>query len=170
MNQAHRAWSLTLGVLLGGHASCFHERRGVPIYPGGESPRPRNEVALLYGPIRFVDDARVTAKGDAFELMPGCHVVQIGGQAGSFDPLQQGGWITTLPPLTFAFRTAAGGTYAINVNVDPALGMGPNGTGHVVAREQDAHGNITVVPAARDRTAIDACRRWHLDGSAAGGG
>jgi hypothetical protein len=170
VNQAHQAWSLALGVFLGGLASCFHERRGVPIYPGGESPRPRNEVALLYGPIRFVDGERVTAKGDTFELMPGCHVVQIGGQAGNFGPLQQGGWVMTLPPLTFAFRMAAGGTYAINVNADPALGLGPNGTGRVVAREQDAHGHISVVPAVHARAAVDACRHWHFDGSAAGGG
>jgi len=170
MNRTHRAWSLVLGVLLGGLASCLHERRGVPLYPGGGPPRSRNEVALLYGPIQLVDGARVTAKGDAFELMPGCHVVQIGGTAGNFDPLQQGGWITTLPPLTFAFRMAAGGTYAISVNIDAGLGLGPNGTGHVVAREQDARGHITVVPAVRDRAAVDGCRQWDLDGRAAASG
>lgn len=169
MNRTHRAWSLALGVLLGGLASCFHERRGVPLYEGGGPPRPRNLVALLYGPIQLVDGARVTAKGDAFELMPGCHVVQVGGHAGSFDPLQQGGWIATLPPLTFAFRMAAGGTYAISVNMDQALGLGPNGTGHVVAREQDTHGHVTVVPAVRDLAAVDACRHWQVDASAAGG-
>jgi hypothetical protein len=162
--RVRQPWSLALSAFVA-LASCAHERRGIPLYAGAAPPRPRSEVALLYGPITFVDGERVAGKGDTFELLPGCHVVQIGGQTGNFGPLQQSGWITTLRPLTFAFRMTAGGTYAINLDMDPTLGLGPNGTAHVVARAQDAHGGITVVPTARARADVDACRQWRPDGT-----
>jgi hypothetical protein len=161
---------LPRAALLVALASCAHERRGIPLYPDAAVPRARGEVALLYGPVTFVDGERVAGKGDTFELLPGCHVVQIGGQTGNFGPLQQSGWITTLRPLTYAFRMTAGGTYAINVDVDPTLGLGPNGSAHVVARAQDAHGGVTVVPAVRARADVDACRQWRPDAGPSGGG
>jgi hypothetical protein len=37
---------------------------------------PSNAVARLYGPIELVDGEDVQAKGTAFELLPGCHIVR----------------------------------------------------------------------------------------------
>jgi hypothetical protein len=136
------------------------ERRGVPLYPRSEPPRRRDEVALLRGPIVTVDGAKVVSRDDAFELLPGCHIVTVGGRTGKVDPLNHAGWVGTLPPLTYAFRMRAGGAYSIDVEIDPALGLGPNGTGHVVAREQDARGLTSIVPPVQGRASIDECRQW----------
>jgi hypothetical protein len=148
-------------ALIGTLASCVaHERRGTPLYPSSQTPRRRDEVALLFGPITRVDDAKVVSRENTFELLPGCHVVTIGGKTGKFGPTQNGGWVATLPPLTYAFRMRAGGTYFIDAELDPALGLGPNGTGHIVAREQDPQGRDSVVPPVQDSAAIEACLQW----------
>jgi hypothetical protein len=136
------------------------ESRGVPLYPPGAQPRRRDEVALLRGPVTFVDGARVASRDDTFELLPGCHIVTVTGRTGKVDPLGHGGWVATLPSLTYAFRMRAGGTYSIDLEIDPALGLGPDGTGRVVAREQDAQGRTSIVPRVRDSARVDDCRRW----------
>jgi hypothetical protein len=151
-------------------ASCVtQERRGTPLYPRAEPPRRRDEVALLYGPIATVDDEKVAASGNTFELLPGCHIVTIGGKTGKVDPLHHGGWVATLPPLTYAFRMRAGGSYSIDFEIDPSLGVGPTGTGRVVAREHDAQGRAGVVPPVQNSAEIDACREW-MGGAHAPGG
>jgi hypothetical protein len=138
------------------------ERRGTPLYPNPRAPRARAEVALLHGPITMVDGGDVSSRGVSFELLPGCHIVQIGGDVGNFDP-QYGGWAASLPALTYAFRMRPGGTYTINLEQVPALGQGPMGRGQIIAREEDAEGRTSIVPIVRSRTQLETCLRWVPD-------
>jgi hypothetical protein len=106
-----------------------------------------------------VDGHDVASLGGSFELLPGCHVVQIGGRTGQVD-VMRGGWAATLPPLTYAFRMRAGHGYVIELQRDPTIGLGPHGTGRIVAYEQDAAGRVSYVPRVRGRAAVAACLRW----------
>jgi hypothetical protein len=160
--------ALVAGVIT--FVACVgQERRGVPLYPHSQQPRRREEVALLHGPITTVDDARVASGGAAFELLPGCHIVTVGGRTGNVDPLSHEGWVASLPLLTYAFRMRAGSSYSIDVEIDPALGQGPTGRGRIVAREQDAQGRTSIVPPVQDSSSVDDCRQWPpVDAKASG--
>ena len=131
------------------------DRRGVPLYADG--PRARNEVAFLVGPITRVDGVDVPTRGHAFELLPGCHIVEIGGKEGGLSP-QYGGWIASFPHLTYAFEMQARATYTITFEVDPAVGQAENRPGQVVAREHDAHDRVRVIPFARSSADLERCR------------
>jgi len=141
---------LSLGGCVG------REARGAQLYSGQQ--RPREQVARLLGPITLVDGHEVSALGTSLELLPRCHVVEIGGRVGQVDP-RQGGWAATLPHLVYAFQMRAGHSYVIEVQHDAALGFGPHGTGRVVAFEQDPHGRKAYVPFVRNRAEVAACLR-----------
>jgi hypothetical protein len=134
--------------------------RGVPLYDGSSVPeRERNNVAVLTGPVTVVDGKNVASLGQVFELLPGCHVAQIGGHAGHVDPIG-GGWVATLPRLRYAFRMRAGHTYTIEVEPAPALGFGPTGDAQIIALDNDGQGNESEVPVVRGRDDIEACWKW----------
>ena len=130
------------------------DRRGVPLYAGG--PRGRDEVAFLIGPITSVDGVEVPTRGHAFELLPGCHIVEVGGKEGAISP-QYGAWIASFPHLTYAFDMHAGATYTITFEVDPAVGQAESRVGQVVAREHDAHERARVIPFARSSADLKRC-------------
>jgi hypothetical protein len=154
-SQVHR---LLRVLLIGALAGCvLREQRGIPLYPG--APRARSAVAILMGPVSLVDGQEVGSKGRAFELLPGCHIVEIGGRTGEFDS-RYGGWAATVPPLTYAFLMRGNGTYAIAFEPDPSLGVGPTGTGRIVARERNAGGEERIVPPVQSQASIADCRRW----------
>src|SRR5258707_12854819 len=93
-------------------ASCaLGTTRGVPLYEPSGVPHARGDVAVLIGPIKFVDGKDVALLGSAFELLPGCHVVQIGGHAGHVDREPHGGWGPSPPPPAYAFPLAPCATY-----------------------------------------------------------
>ena len=134
------------------------DRRGVPLYAG--APRGRDEVAVLVGPITSVDGVAVPTRGHAFELLPGCHIVEIGGKEGATTP-QYEAWITSFPHLTYAFDMRAGATYTITFEVDPAVGQAEIRTGQVVAREHDGRNQVRVLPFARSTSDLERCRAGH---------
>lgn len=128
-------------------AGCIgREARGTQFYAGAE--RSRHEVARLIGPIAAVDGHKVRGHGGSLELLPGCHVVEVGGRVGQVDP-RQGGWSATLPHLGYAFQMRAGLSYVIEVQHDPVLGLDSYGTGRVLAFQQDAEGRKTYVAPLR---------------------
>ena len=148
------AWGLL--VLCGASACVRGERRGRPLYAG--EVRSVQHVAQLRGPITKVDGYEIS-EGSAFELEPGCHIVQIGGRVGAVDP-SQSGYSATLPALTYAFRMRPGATYTIEFVRRPSLGQGPMGWGNVVALELDAQSRRTEVPLVRSRAQIADCLSW----------
>lgn len=144
-------------VLAGLTAACVsNEARGTPLYPESGQPRARGEVALLTGPIKAVDGKPVAGGGSSFELLPGCHVVEIGGRVGSMDP-SQGGWTATVPQLFYAFQMEAGGTYSIAFELGASAGQGPIGSGRIAARATSATGSVSEIEPAKDTAALQAC-------------
>lgn len=153
-----RQWGRGLvlfAACLGG--GCIGTTRGLPLY-GGDLPR--DQIAQLIGPVRRVDGQSVPTGYGTFELLPGCHVVQIGGGVGSANISTGGGWAATLPPLTYAIRMRQGYTYTITFEREPSLGLGPVGYGDIVAREEDRDGHQRPLTFARDRADIAECQRW----------
>ena len=146
-------------------AGCiFSSERGVPLYADSEPRRARSEVALLIGPVVLVDGENVTSRGSAFELLPGCHLVEIGNEAGSVGHMTlYGGQVASVPRLVYAFRMRAGSVYTIDLEIEPTIGMAPTGVGHIVAHEQDAQGHDRVVPSIRESASIYSCKRWDAE-------
>jgi hypothetical protein len=112
-------------------------------------------VALLLGPVELVDGEQV-ASGTAFELLPGCHVVEIGGPAGQAG--EHGGWAASVPSVVYAMHMRPGATYVISSELDSTFRSGPNERASILAREHDTQGNVRDIPIAKDAEVIEACR------------
>lgn len=125
-----------------------------PLYFTPEDVRPESEIALLYGPVHWVDGNDVSQKGQSFALAPGCHVVQVSNRIGQMSPTA--GWSVSLSPVVYAFRMEAGRSYVIDHVVE---GGEPNGTFSIRAWEKYGSDKKLLSPVATD-TAIQDCRNW----------
>jgi len=127
-----------------------------PLYPG--PARPDREVARVVGPIGEVDGQDVSTQGKAFAVLPGCHVVKLAPKTGEINTLGNGGYVASLPPAVYAFRTQAGHTYEIEVQIEPS--SGPVGPITIRAWDRDALGGAGEVSPIRSTQEIDDCMRW----------
>ena len=126
-----------------------------PLYPKvGAGPGP-DKVALLRGPIAFVDGNSVAGKGGTFELLPGCHVVQLQHDVGAGS--EGGGWSATLPDVFFAFEMKPAHTYSVQTHFEDA--GGPYGPVKIIAQEHAPGGSASKVPFAGSYE-INACKEW----------
>lgn len=146
-----------VGALTCSMLGCVGTSRATRLYPGAELPQ--EKLARLSGPIERVDGQEVSGGGGSFELLPGCHVVQIGGRVGDTGWAPQGAWSATLPRLIYALPMRAGRSYSISFEPEPALGRRSIGFGRIVARERDGQGHERILPAARSRADLTACLR-----------
>ncbi len=117
---------------------------GVPLYPNGATARlPRDQVAQVAGPIEKIDGQSVLDQGGVFDLLPGCHNVELDRRppADSFALSSATYWSGQFPPTAYAFNMKAGGRYVIRRDIQ-ADGTGP---GKVIlsAREEMPGGAIT---------------------------
>jgi hypothetical protein len=149
-----------LALMVSGLASCggFTEVPAQALYPNADRPRPREEVARVQGPIELIDGKKV--KGNAFDVLPGCHVVTLPSKLG--DVNEQGAWWVDLPHTVYAFRMRAGGLYSIEV--DGRGGNAQRASVKITARERDAKGAILKIwqPVQGDQE-IEACRQWEKE-------
>ena len=127
-----------------------------PLYPG--DARPAAEVARLFGPIAEVDGQDVSRMGKSFALLPGCHIVKLAEKTGEINTLSSGGYVATLPRLTYAFRMRAGLTYEIEVHAE--VGSGPTGQITIRAWERDERGGATQLNPAGSSADVEDCQRW----------
>jgi hypothetical protein len=131
--------------------------RGVPLYANA-APMPRTAVAELTGPIGKVDGRDVFGQGGAFELLPGCHVVELDRRPLNSDNMSSGVYVTgNYPLVTYAIRMKAGASYIIRRNL-------PGGMGAVVhlqlsAQEQDASGKVTELNPMKSVDEIHECNQ-----------
>lgn len=145
-------------LAVGAVSGCIHNDRGLPLYGGDTLPEER--VARLVGPIERVDGKAVPGGTGTFELMPGCHLVQIGGSVGTaFKAAPEDGWVATIPRLVYAFPMRAGHSYSISFEPAPTLGKQSVGTGRMLAREDDRKGHRQVISPARTREDVAECVR-----------
>lgn len=132
------------------------EVRGVALYPPGP-PRTRSDVALLVGPVETVDGQNVGALGPLLELLPGCHVVEIGDRIGHIGESES--LISLSRSRVYAFRMRPAHTYRIEVARDSVSCSGPRSS-CMVAREEDRNGYVAFVPVAMSAYDLAACRQW----------
>jgi hypothetical protein len=141
-----------------------------PLYPNPErhldASKVARLVALANAPmsgalLKSVDGKDVTDKGEqAFELLPGCHVVQTGD-----DLLLANDYVTwrgKIAPRTFALKMKPGRTYIVRLSL--VQGMSSSARVSIRAEEQDRTGATTATfDPAQNVDEIKACLRWHSD-------
>jgi hypothetical protein len=98
------------------------EPPAIALYPNAAAGRlPPAQVATLLGPIARVDDRDVADLGGPFELLPGCHVVELTRQIPNGFRLSSGVYGTSqLPVAIFALPMKAGARYVLWRDLVPA--------------------------------------------------
>ena len=180
----HQACSLPCILLLlsGGIAgsacaSSAAELRGYPLYSSGTGVRlPQGQVAKLTASlpggaspgtgsnafIKSVDGRDVASLDTAFELRPGCHIVQTESRLLIANDVMS--WSGELGTRTFALRMRAG--YEYTVVVEMAQQFGGYARVSVFCVERAPSGSQTrIIPAATSLDAVRACRAWTPSGS-----
>ncbi|HEY4184584.1 MAG TPA: hypothetical protein VGP07_05910 [Polyangia bacterium] len=139
------------------------EPPAIALYPNAATVRlPPDQVATLIGPIARVDDHDVTDLGGPFELLPGCHVVELTRRIPNNGyALSTGTYFTgQLPVAIFALPMKPGARYVLRRDLIPA------GTGMQVrlafsAREELPGGAATDLhPSFAWHDVVD-CRATH---------
>ncbi len=146
-------------------------QRGTVLYPVGNGPLPINQVARLHSVmpggsapgggstsfIQTVDGRDVSTVDTAFELLPGCHLVQTAPNL----VVATGRSIlhAKLRKRLFPFRMKAGFEYEVVVQApDSSVSLVRLS---VLATERDPSGARTEdVPAATSADDVRACRAW----------
>jgi hypothetical protein len=120
---------------------------------------PRTAVAELMGPVGKVDGRDLTEQGGTFELLPGCHVVELDRRPLNSDNLNTHVRLSGQFPLaTYAIRMKAGASYIIRRD------LVSGGTGMTIriqlwAQEQDARGNVTDLNPIKSVDEIHECNQ-----------
>jgi hypothetical protein len=144
-----------LVVLTASCAQTFEETPGIALYPNPEVRRPPDAVARLFGPIGSVDGGEV--QGDAFDLSPGCHVVQLHIQMNRTNGYVA--WSGRVPATVFAIRMRPGHRYIIRREIVENMG-GQSGRIVLFASDEDSKGTSAPLVPARGAEDIEACRQW----------
>ena len=154
-------------------SACMARPSEIPAYPLYPNPERHLDaskvaklVALTNAPmsgalLKSIDSKDVTDKGEqAFELLPGCHVVQTGD-----DLLLANDYVTwrgKIAPRTFALKMKPGRTYIVRLSL--VQGMSSSARVSIRAEEQDRTGATTATfDPAQNVDEIKACLRWHSD-------
>jgi hypothetical protein len=159
---ARSRWVVTAPVLALGVAfatSCTPAPLGpgYPLYPNPQLRRSDDRVSRLVGPIGSVDGQDVSAQGEVFDLLPGCHVVQLHGEMNRNNG--NAFWVGPVPRFVFALRMKAGHRYIIWREFIQNMS---STTGRVVAfaHEEDSAGDKTPLSPIQSRDEIRACKEW----------
>jgi hypothetical protein len=142
-------------VLAIGCGSCLAGRgRGYPLYATDLARKP-DEVAQLTGYVSKVDGNDVAEHGNAFELLPGCHIIVTPSEWGKVG--ESGGIIVKTGHATFALPMKAARQYLVEVQAGPVGGASAGA--RLVAIEKDMQGNeIKVFGPASSGDDIASCK------------
>ena len=138
------------------------EPPAVPLYPNSESARlPPTQVADVLGPLGKIDGREVGGMGGRFDLLPGCHVVELDRQSDNSNYSLTGAVYLTggFPATTYALRTQAGARYVIQRQT---VSEGVGATMRIVlsAREEVPGGAVTDLQPAKSPDDLQACKAW----------
>lgn len=138
------------------------EPPAVPLYPNAETARlPPGQVADLVGPIGKIDGRDVSGLGGRFDLLPGCHVVELDRQSDNSSYSLTGAVYLTgsFPATTYALRMRAGSRTFIKRDI---ITEGVGATVRVVlsAREEAPSGTVTDLSPATSMDDVKACQAW----------
>jgi hypothetical protein len=158
-----------LATTLAGCMGARTETRGYPLYPESGARPPPAVVAKLSASlpggaapsggsatfIKAVDGRDVSTLDTAFELLPGCHVVETDSRL--FVANEVMSWSGEIGSRTFAFEMKPG--YSYTVVVELAERMGGSAGVSVYGVEQDERGaeTVKIAPLASGAEA-QACR------------
>jgi hypothetical protein len=137
------------------------DARGVPLYPNsGTTRRLRGHVAQVMGPIATIDGRDLLGQGGWFELLPGCHVVELDSRVAADGYALSGGVYLSgqFASTTYAMRMKAGARYVIRRDLSEGIGQTIRAT--LSAREEQADGTATDLVPAKSAEDIKACRDW----------
>ena len=128
-------------------SSCITgTRRGYPLYP---NPPLLDEhgVAFLTGYVHDVDGKDVSANGQSFDLLPGCHIVGTPSKGGMMN--SQAGVVFATGSHRFAIPMKAAHSYVIEVGASAQFNA-LAGPGLLLGREIDeaGHTSRTFAPAS----------------------
>lgn len=133
---------------------------GLPLYPNSETTRlPRSQIALVAGPIDKIDGQVVLDQGGRFELLPGCHIVELDRRVIADGNTLSGGmhFSGQFPSTIYAIRMQAGARYEILRQIY-SNGIGIGSRVILTAREEQPNGAVTDLVPARSADDIKACR------------
>jgi hypothetical protein len=133
----------------------------VALYPGADANRlPASQVANISGPIAKIDDRDVSQLGGWFDLLPGCHVIEMLRQSSSSFILGAGNARPRPLPFgtLFALRMKAGARYT--VRQDFISDQGSRLRLIRSAREVLSGGATADFDPVKSRDEILACRDW----------
>jgi hypothetical protein len=110
--------------------------------------------------IKSVDGKDVAGQeARAFELLPGCHVVQTTNNLMMASNYVE--WRGGIAPRTFALKMKPGRTYVVRLSLVEGM---YSARVSIRAEEQDAGGATTATfDPAKNVDEIKACLRWHSD-------
>jgi hypothetical protein len=132
---------------------------GVPLYPNGETTRlPRFRLAQVAGPISKIDSNEVQGQGGLFDLLPGCHIVELERRLGGENFALSSGsyWSGQFPVTIYAIRMKPGAYYDIRRELESD---GQSGRIRLSAREQTARGAVTDLFPVKSAQEIQACQQ-----------
>jgi hypothetical protein len=153
--------------------ACLHEvpETGLPLYlngqsaPNGASARlPREQIAQVTGPIEKIDDRDLTGQSGWFDLLPGCHVVELDRRIVADGYALSGAryWTGQFSRTTYSLQMKAGARYVIQRQI---YSDGNSTRVILSAREEEAGGAITDLSPAKSGEEIAACRSERADGA-----
>jgi hypothetical protein len=161
MNLARFVLAAALSLSLCLACRSAGEAPGVPLYPNAQTTRlPRAQIAQVAGPIAKIDDRDVADQGGVFDLLPGCHVVELDRRPVSDPYALSGGMYLSgqFPPTIYAFRMKPGARYVIRRDLIT------DSSGHarmsLFAREEEPTGVGSEVSPAQSSEDLRACRAW----------
>ncbi len=133
----------------------------VPLYPNSQMMRlPPGQVGVVDGPIALIDGRDVAGQGGRFELLPGCHVVELERQmTGSLYGASNGVYFTgQFPRTVYALRMLPGARYSIRRDIQSSMAA----TGHIdlSAREELPNGAGSDLFPAKSLDEIRSCKAW----------
>jgi hypothetical protein len=138
---------------------------GYPLYPNPETRLARGAVARLVGtcsgpeclsPIASIDGHDITSLGGSFDLLPGCHLVEL--RRNVVESNMYVAWTGFMPATLFAMRMSAGHRYIIRREI--VQGIGGQGRLTVSALDEDPAGASTPLAPARGAEDIASCQAW----------
>src|SRR4029079_8726250 len=94
---------------------------GVPLYPNAATRRlHRSQVAQVSGPIGSIDGRDLRDLGGPFDLLPGCHIVELDLRVTRTPFPTSGGayWSGQFPRTIYAIRMKASARYLIRRTID----------------------------------------------------
>ena len=167
---------LSLALSGSGCAAGTTAARGYPLYTvGAATSLPSNQVAQLSTSmpggaapgggsasfIKTVDGRDVATLDTAFELLPGCHIVET--DSNFLVSNQAVTWRGNIGTRVFPLRMRAGCMYTIVVELAESFGRGRVS---VYGVEKDPSGALTqVISAAKSPDEVRGCRAWKAPGS-----